>query len=294
MAFIKYENELNAREATLRENGSDFHDKELEVEHRLIVASFEADDSVAKPDPRVPSAAPPSETSESTSSTYKPHYNPYNVFKNRNSAPHAVLSNAPHPRSFSANQFYSPNPGQYSAPFLHSGSYEGMPFFNPMMGSPPSSATPRYSPQAFPGMHFGAGYFPQGSVTNPPLVSGKASTPDGPGANNSNGNGVGISSGAAVPGAGANGASGVGKDGMPPFYYDNDYFRYYARHGNSMAMMNPMMLAAAYSQAGYNPYTIAAAMAASQQPPLGPASAQSAPLATPQFGEGYGEYSARK
>lgn len=45
-ACVKFEHELNAREATLQENGKIMDGVKIDVEHRLVVVSFEGDDAI--------------------------------------------------------------------------------------------------------------------------------------------------------------------------------------------------------------------------------------------------------
>lgn len=229
-----------------------FDNKKIEVEHRLVVISFEGDDAVARPDPRVPSAAPPNLTGNGTSSSFKPYYNPYNTFTSVGGSSQAVLSNAPNPRSFSANQFYSPNSGQYSGTYMPPSGYEGLSFYPPILATPPSASVPRYTPQMYPGVSYG--YYPHASILSPPLSS-PLRTDVSPGANSA---GPGSGSTSTMSSASVGGT----KEGVP-YYFDGEYARFLARQG-SMAMMNPAMMSG-YPQAAYNYAMVAALHAAANQ-----------------------------
>lgn len=109
-ACVMYEHELNAREATQKMNGAPFEDATLEVEHRLAVISSEGEYSGKQVDPRVPSA--PSATTDNKVVYRKPPRYPINRKNLERNAGNSILSPPPHPRSFSANQYYSPKAPQ--------------------------------------------------------------------------------------------------------------------------------------------------------------------------------------
>lgn len=256
--YIKFEHELNAREATLQENGKFLGNYKLEVEHRLVVVSFEGDDAIKTPDPRVPSAAPPN----TNNNTFKGHYLNYRP-RAQGSNGNAVLSNAPHPRSFSANQFYSPTPQMFNNYAMTSNGYDAMNYYNSMY-NPGKGYGNNYAHFGYYGplgahhgsqaSHGSGGNYSLGSGSTGGAsagLSGGTSATTSPSTGGTT-NSATLSNGMATA---ATSATSGGSSKEMNYYFDGGYARFYPRHGSTIPMMNPygvMMYSPAYYSAVAN------------------------------------------
>lgn len=250
----------------------------MEIEHRLIVNSFEGDGSVKKPDPRVPSAAPPTtNTSNNTSGVYtKSFFNrnrlQNNMNNNGNNIP-AILSNPPHPRSFSSNQFFSPSALMPYPGMGHPG-FENLGYYNPMFNSlnpqvaaaaaAAAQAGPlngRYNPISAPlgdlrGYSGYGAYYPPGSA-------GMMKSPSSGDTINSGYSIQSSRSDASSRTSNGTGEQTTGNKADLQYYYDPNYSSYLPRlavagQGGHLGMMgmNPYasMMSTGYSAPGNNGY----------------------------------------
>lgn len=242
-ACVKFEHELNAREATLQENGKIMDGVKVDVEHRLVVVSFEGDDAIKKPDPRVPSAAPPN----TNNVTYHkiPQYPAYRQRNDRNSG-NSILSPPPHPRNFSANQFYSPNHQFNTYGMSPATGFNGMGYYS-MFGSGNMGGR-AYAGNGYT-IPFGyyqpvnlqnvttsptlGGNYSFGSDGSSPLSGGTLNSSPGIGSANTF-MGEDSSAGTSISSSSVNSGN---KD--MAYYFNGNYAHFYPRHGSSIPMMGP-------------------------------------------------------
>lgn len=162
-ACVKFEHDLSAKEATLKENGTIWNGSKIEINHRVVVVSFEGNDYIRKQDSRVPSAVPPNTNNS-------PYYKGNQYFANRHRNDKRFGKSAPssplYPRSF-PNSFYSTNFHQFDRYGINTTGFNGPSYYSIYGGG--NYSGPEYIPN---GYFMSMGYYPpsmQNTPASPPL-----------------------------------------------------------------------------------------------------------------------------